>query len=226
MIQLFSLFLCSWLATRQHEPIQMWDAYHGDLRCSYRGYNAVDEVESALSVLFSPDGQEVIGGYKKSIKIFRTDIPGRDCCSFPIKSPSSALACSLVHNILGIGSWVGSISLFDKRDPFQGEVCQMNDHRGGITYLRFLEQKNVLISGARKENDLFLWDLRNTQAPLGRLFRNVNTNQKIYFDVSNDEKWLISGDTSGIMHAWNLNAQNSKDQTVILEINFEIITST
>lgn len=170
----------------------------------------------------SQTGSEVIGGYKKSIKIFRTDIPGRDCCSIPIKSPSSALACSLVHSILAIGSWCGKISLFDKRDPFQGEVCQMNDHRGGITYLRFLEQKNVLISGARKDNDLLLWDLRNTQAPLGRLFRNVNTNQRIYFDVSYDEKWIISGDTSGIIHAWNLNAPTIEAQTVILEINFEI----
>lgn len=212
-----SMLFCSWLATRQHEPIQMWDAYHGELRCSYRGYNSVDEVESALSVLFSPDGQEVIGGYKKSIKVFRTDVPGRDCYSIPIKSPSSALACSLVHNIVAVGSWSTTISLYDKRDLFQGEFCQMNDHRGGITYLRFLEQKNVLISGARKDNDLLLWDLRNTHAPLGKLFRNVDTNQRVYFDVSYDEKWIISGDTSGIIHAWNLNAPTIEDQTVILE---------
>lgn len=35
---------CCWISTQQHGPIQMWDAFDGKLRCSYRGYDAVDEV--------------------------------------------------------------------------------------------------------------------------------------------------------------------------------------
>lgn len=35
---------CCWLSSQQHGPIQMWDAFDGKLRCSYRGYDAVDEV--------------------------------------------------------------------------------------------------------------------------------------------------------------------------------------
>lgn len=67
-------FFYSWLATRQHEPIQMWDAFTGELRCSYRGYDDVDEVEAAISIAFSNDGQKVVGGYKKNIKIFDTNM--------------------------------------------------------------------------------------------------------------------------------------------------------
>ena len=64
----------SWLATRQHEPVHMWDAFTGELRCSYRGYDDVDEVESAISIIFSNNGEKVIGGYKKTIKIFDTNM--------------------------------------------------------------------------------------------------------------------------------------------------------
>lgn len=52
----------------------MWDAFTGELRCTYRGYDDVDEVESAISVIFSNDGQKVLGGYKKSIKQFDTNV--------------------------------------------------------------------------------------------------------------------------------------------------------
>lgn len=62
----------SWLASRQHEPIHMWDAFTGRLRCTYRGYDAVDEVEAALSLTFSGCGLKIFAGYKKDIKIFDT----------------------------------------------------------------------------------------------------------------------------------------------------------
>lgn len=48
----------------------MWDAFDGALRCSYRGYNAVDEVEPAISICFSKDALQIHAGYKKSIKTF------------------------------------------------------------------------------------------------------------------------------------------------------------
>ena len=66
--------LLSWLATRQHEPIHMWDAFDGKLLCTYRGYDDVDEVESAISVTFSNDGQKVLAGFKKSLKQFDTTV--------------------------------------------------------------------------------------------------------------------------------------------------------
>lgn len=209
----------SWLATRQNEPIQLWDAYYGDLRCSYRGYNAVDEVESALSVTFSNDGAEVIGGYKKSIKVFKTDIPGRDYESIPITSPASSLACNSVDSVIAVGSWSSMITILDLRQSNYGDICQINQHRGGVTYLKFLEGRNQLISGARKDNQLLLWDLRHIAQPVltGQFTRTVNTNQRIYFDISSDRNWLVSGNTSGLIHAWNLNDISAvQEQTVNL----------
>lgn len=200
----------------------MWDAYYGDLRCSYRGYNAVDEVESALSVAFSNSGCEVIGGYKKNLKVFKTDVPGREYFEIPITSPASALACNTVDNVIAVGSWSATITLFDLRESKYGDICQMAQHRGGVTYLRFLSGRNLLISGARKDNQLLVWDLRQLTEPvvIGQFTRLVNTNQRIYFDVSSDQNWLTSGDTSGIIHAWKLNDFSAvQEQTVCCSEN-------
>lgn len=48
----------------------MWDAFDGSLRCSYRGYNSVDEMEPAISVTFTPDANRIIAGYKKYLRTF------------------------------------------------------------------------------------------------------------------------------------------------------------
>lgn len=65
-------FFNSWISSRQHCPIQLWDGFTGDLRGSYRGYDNVDEVEAAFSVTFTSDAEKIIGGYKKTLKIFDT----------------------------------------------------------------------------------------------------------------------------------------------------------
>lgn len=44
---------CFAVATRGH-PVHLWDACSGQLRCSYRPYNAVDEPTAAYSLAFSP----------------------------------------------------------------------------------------------------------------------------------------------------------------------------
>lgn len=193
----------------------MWDAYSGTLRCSYRGYNAVDEVESAFSVIFSANASHVIGGYRKNIKMFKTDIPGRDYDSIPVKSPVSALACDTGGNVIAAGSWTSNITVFDVRQSYHEQLCQMEKHRGGVTYLRFMNSKGLLVSGARKDSEIHVWDMRYITEPIAQFKRQVNTNQRIYFDVSSDERWLFSGDTSGCIHAWHFtDSGNVEEQTV------------
>lgn len=60
----------SWITTRQNAPIQMWDAFDGSLRCTYRGFNAVDEMEPAVTTAFTLDGARIIAGYKKVLRTF------------------------------------------------------------------------------------------------------------------------------------------------------------
>ncbi|XP_055855225.1 telomerase Cajal body protein 1 homolog [Episyrphus balteatus] len=197
---------CCWLASRQHEPIQMWDAFNGDLRASYRGYDDVDEIEAAISVIFSPDGEHVLGGYKKCIRIFDTDIPGRSCTKLVTKQAISAFALtSQTKDIITTGSWNGVISLFDKRMPNMGSLHSLFGHNGGITFLKYSNDGNVLFSGARKDNGLCLWDMRDFSKPMAVLSRSVSSNQRIYFDLSPQNEWLLSGDSEGLIRMWNLN---------------------
>ncbi|KAH8298007.1 hypothetical protein KR018_004391, partial [Drosophila ironensis] len=203
---------CFWLATRQHEPIHMWDAFDGKLRCSYSGYDAVDEVMAAISLAFSQDGQKIFAGYKRCIKIFDLSRPGRICDDFPVKFAISCIAQTGEHpNALTCGNWHGYIQHFDLRsNPKDGPLFTLGEHKAGITQLRYGEATAGawnLFSGARKCPKLLQWDMRNYKAPLREFRRQVDTNQRIQFDVTADLGWLASGDTRGQLNLWDLSGE-------------------
>ncbi|XP_001969983.3 telomerase Cajal body protein 1 homolog [Drosophila erecta] len=200
---------CLWLATRQHEPIHMWDAFDGTLRCSYSGYDAVDEVMAAISLAFSHDGEKIYAGYKRCIKIFDTSRPGRLCDDYPVKFAISCIAQTTDHpNTLTCGNWHGYIQHFDLRCSHkQGPLFTLGGHKGGITQLRYGEMgsgKWHLFSGARKCDKILQWDMRNYKKPLVELKRHVDTNQRIQFDFTPDSHWLVSGDSWGSVNVWDL----------------------
>lgn len=198
---------CFWISSSQNEPIKMFDAFNGSFKCSYRAYDYADELEAALSVSFSPDGTCIYGGYKKSIKIFTTSVPGRDYDTINIKQPISCLATNYYEsNVLAAGSWNKSISLIDTRDFLT--IDTLHGHKGGITFLKYSPNGEHLVSGSRKDSNLLFWDMRNLSLPLYKFARRVDNNQKIYFDVSMSGTWLASGDTRGLLHIWNLRDLN------------------
>ncbi|GBP69078.1 Telomerase Cajal body protein 1 [Eumeta japonica] len=180
---------CSWLTTRQNGPVQMWDAFDGSLRCTYRGYNAVDEMEPALTVTFSHDGTKIIAGYKKFLRTFETDRPGRDFSEHSVKYPASCFAIN--NEILAVGSWNSSISLYNMSEM------------GGVTHMKFTTDGLHLVSGARKDDKLLVWDIRYCTTPINILQRVVRTNQRIYFDISPCGKYLVTGNTDGSLKVWD-----------------------
>ncbi len=56
----------------------------------------------------------------------------------------------------------------------------------------FTPDGNYLFTGARKENDILCWDIRNTSRVVMRLSRLVDTNQHIRFDIDPTGKYLIT----------------------------------
>lgn len=72
-------------------------------------------------------------------------------------------------------------------------ICLLKGQIGGLTHLMFSPDGNLLYTGARKDNEILCWDLRNTTDVLFTLNRVVTTNQRIYFDITQDGKYLISG---------------------------------
>lgn len=194
---------CFWISTAQNEPIKMFDAFNGSFRCSFRAYDYADELEAAISCNFSPDGTRVYGGYKKSINIFNTNVPGKDYDTINIKQPISCLATNYYEpNIIAAGSWNKTITLIDSRDFLT--IDTLSGHKGGVTYIKYSANGEHLVSGSRKDSNLLMWDMRNLSLPLYRFSRRVDTNQKVYFDISVGGSWLISGDTRGLVHVWSL----------------------
>lgn len=213
---------CCWIASRQHEPIQMWDAFTGSLRCSYKGYDQYDEVEAALSLAFAPlDGATIYGGYKKSIKSFDINVPGRESSSWRSKSTAScmAIASSMPHTIW-FGSWNRSITALDARSgeclPV-GNYSPENSHTAGVTCIAFAPNtEELFVTGARKDPKVLCWDVRNLSHPVRTLHRTCTTNQRIYLDFAPLGQWLISGDTRGILHAWNLDELEENEPKELL----------
>jgi WD40 repeat protein len=44
-------------ASCRGQPVHLWDACTGRLRCTYRSYDAADELATAYSLAFHPDGE-------------------------------------------------------------------------------------------------------------------------------------------------------------------------
>lgn len=48
---------CCFASTSRDKPIHLWDAFSGQLRASYRGYDNADEITAAISLAFDPEGR-------------------------------------------------------------------------------------------------------------------------------------------------------------------------
>ncbi|EPS71564.1 hypothetical protein M569_03195, partial [Genlisea aurea] len=70
--------LCVFASSTRDHPIHLWDANSGQLRCTYRAYDSMDEITTAFSIGFNPGGNKIFAGYNKTIRIFDVHRPGRD----------------------------------------------------------------------------------------------------------------------------------------------------
>lgn len=99
------------------------------------------------------------------------------------------------------GSWNKTVIIYDDRTG-QESASFFVGHTSGITLIKFAADPGYILVGARKSGNLIKWDLRNLQQTPVCFQRCVNTNQRIQFDISADDKYLISGDTRGFLHLW------------------------
>lgn len=74
--------------------------------------------------------------------------------------------------------------------------------------MKFTPDGLKLVTGARKDHRLLVWDIRYYRRPLNILSRAVDTNQRVYFDISPCGKYLMTGGTDGILKVWDVNKVN------------------
>ncbi|EOD33809.1 hypothetical protein EMIHUDRAFT_122834 [Emiliania huxleyi CCMP1516] len=58
---------CCLLSTSRGRPVHLWDAVSGTLRASYVGFNHLDEVDAANSVVFEPSGRFIYAGRRAAL---------------------------------------------------------------------------------------------------------------------------------------------------------------
>nr|CAD7587841.1 unnamed protein product [Timema genevievae] len=217
-------FVCSLVSTSQYNPIHMWDAFTGELRCTYKPYNHLDEVISAYSLAFDPSGEKLYAGFDCMVKVFSTSIPGRKCVtrhlkrsSVPTEKQYGHIGCISVNpampKIYAVGSYAKTLVLFSCSsaglycEPDGAMLCILQGHTGGVTHLQFSPDGTKLYSGGRKDTEILCWDMRYPGTFLYTMHRTVQTNQRVYFDLTSDGRYLLSGRStrwslSLYLHRW------------------------
>ena len=136
---------CLFAATGRDQPVQLIDAYTGNIRATYAPVNEREEMESPATVVqFSPNGDQIItAGYKseRMLVVFDTGIPGRGGTVVKLghtkrskdgqKGMISALACSKESSsissgsspLIAVGTYApGSIYVYDYRQKSHSGV--------------------------------------------------------------------------------------------------------
>uniref|UniRef100_A0A671UXF9 Telomerase Cajal body protein 1 n=1 Tax=Sparus aurata TaxID=8175 RepID=A0A671UXF9_SPAAU len=200
---------CFLASSSRDNPVHVWDAFYGEVRASFRPYNHLDELTAAHSLCFSPDGTQLYCGFDKTVRVFYTDRPGRDCEERPTivkkQGQSGIISCfgfSPCQSVYACGSYSRCAGLYSCQD---GTLLALlpTRHHGGLTHLLFSPDGNYLYTGGRKDPEILCWDLREPGKVLFSLKRNVATNQRIYFDLDLSGRYLLSGDTEGVVSVWD-----------------------
>ncbi|CAG2158042.1 unnamed protein product, partial [Oppiella nova] len=176
-----------------------------------------DEVISANSIAFSPDGNKIYSGFEKWIRVFDTSSSGRICDlkqTYVDKTGQKGIISCIATNplnpnIIAVGSYDRSIGLYE--EPGLTNICVLLGQKGGLTHLQFSSDGNRLYSGGRKDSEILCWDLRNIGHVLSVINREVNTNQRIYFDLSSDSKYLVTGSDTGFVATYDINCEASDE---------------
>lgn len=200
---------CFLASSSRDNPIHVWDAFYGEVRASFRPYNHLDELTAAHSLCFSPDGTQLYCGFDKTVRVFYTDRPGRDCEERPTvvkkQGQSGIISCfgfSPCQSVYACGSYSRCAGLYSCQD---GTLLALlpTRHHGGLTHLLFSPDGNYLYTGGRKDPEILCWDLREPGKVVFSLKRNVATNQRIYFDLDVSGRYLLSGNTEGVVSVWD-----------------------
>ncbi|PVD18537.1 hypothetical protein C0Q70_21086 [Pomacea canaliculata] len=189
-------------ATCRDFPIHLISSVTGSIVSSYRGYNHADEVVAAHSVAFTADGRHLLAGYNKTIRIFNTERPGRECV---VKSTVLLLdlrfltTSSKFHIVKYSPEWDIQLktNILDRQ-----RVSQASSP--ALLLTQFIHNSLLLVPFGETDPEIICWDIRNPGKELMVMYRYVQTNQRMYFDIDCTGRYLLSGNHNGTVTIWDL----------------------
>ncbi|CAL8109680.1 unnamed protein product [Orchesella dallaii] len=205
------------LTSSSEAPVHLWDAFTGRLRASYQPFNHLEQLMSSYSLAFDSTGENIYCGFEKSIRIFNITRPGKQCVersmkqSFPGLTQYGLLSSIAVNpsfkSIYAVGSFDKTIGLYCDDGSV---ICLLQGQLGGVTHMKFSNDGLKLFTGGRKDSRLICWDMRKMGEEYQILDRVVATHQRIYFDVTPNGRYLISGGTDGVVRIWDMLKQDDE----------------
>lgn len=196
---------CCVLSTSKDHPVQLWDRFTGKLRATYfPRSDSTDELECALSLCFNATGTRIFAGAARALYSFDVSTPGAQLERRRTKlrragdGQGGLLSC-LASNpdrsgLVAAGSYAKTVCLYVENDA-NVTLAQLEGHSGGVTQVMFSPDGKLLYSGARMDDRILCWDIRNTCQVLAEIPRKVDTNQRVGFDISREGDRLITGNT-------------------------------
>ncbi|XP_020521143.1 telomerase Cajal body protein 1 isoform X2 [Amborella trichopoda] len=207
---------CVFATTTRDHPIHLWDAVSGQLRCTYRAYDSMDEIAAAFAIAFNPAGTKIFAGYNKALRVFDVHRPGRDFEHYSTFTSNkdgqtgivSSIAFSPAYNgMLAAGSYSQTTAIYVEDN--MELLYLLHGQVGGVTQVQFSKDGNYLYTGGRKDPYILCWDVRNTVDILYKLYRSSeNTNQRISFDIEPGGRHLGTGGQDGQVHIYDLQTGN------------------
>ncbi|KAI9103286.1 WD40-repeat-containing domain protein [Phlyctochytrium arcticum] len=205
---------CCFLSSVRDHPVRMWDAYTGQIRCSYTANDHLEQVIAPTALTFNLDGSSIYCGFENHIQIFSVDRPGNTGKRVQItptkksRKGQKGLVSAIAFNpdrsgMYALGTFARSVGLYDELNNDLLHLLHLTDG-AGITQTQFTPDGRKLLVASRKSDAIKVWDIRNTGEVVARLERKGDTNQRIWFDIDGTGKWCSTGDESGKVKIFNL----------------------
>lgn len=195
---------CCFLSCSKQHPIHLWDA-SGSLRCTYKGHNHLDELDSPYSLAFNLTGDKIYAGSERMIRCFDVANPTSytshpTCTSRKDKYGQKGLISCLEFNpdysgCYAAGSYSNSVFVYVENT--KGSALEVTNLSFGVTCVKWSKCGNYLFIGGRRSDSILCWDVRMSLAEVGRVERKCDSSQKMTFDVDPSGKYLWTGSQDG-----------------------------
>lgn len=156
---------CVFASCCRDNPAHLWDGYTGELRATYRSFNAMDEITAPYSLSFDPTGTKLYCGFDKILRIFDVSRPGRDYVEVTTAGKRQAGGQSGIlsvmdwardgSGILAVGSFSGTVAFYDARSaPRKGPQSIVHCNKSGITDLKIAADSVTVAAGGRRDRNI------------------------------------------------------------------------